>query len=105
MCGSAKKSTIDSITAGPMPVDAAERFGGVGAARGAAQRGEIGEMAREPARVGLADVADAERVEEAVEGDAPPRLDRGEQIARRDFAEAFPFAQAAAGPGRRARRG
>ena len=48
-------------------------------------------MAREAARVGLADMADAEREEEAVEGDRAPRLDRGEQIARRGLAEAVPF--------------
>ena len=55
-------------------------------------------MAGEPARVGLADMANAERVEEAVERDAPARLDRGEQIARGSFAKTVPVRAAAGAP-------
>src|SRR5262249_28150810 len=44
---------------------------------------------REHARRGLADVADAERVEEALERDIAPCLDRAEQISHRGLAVAF----------------
>ena len=69
-----------------------KRLGRVVAARRRAQGVEIAEMAGEPARVGFADMADAERIEKAVEDNGSPRLDRGEEIARRGLAEPFPFA-------------
>ena len=86
-----------------MPSMPRQRLGRVRRLRRGAQRGEIAEMAREPARIGLADMADAERVEEAVERDRAPRLDRREQIARRGLAEAFPFLQRRRALRRRAR--
>jgi len=67
---------------------------GLGIYRRRAQRGEIAEMAREAPRIGFPDMADAERVEEAVNGDFAPRLDRSEQIAGRDLAKALAFAEA-----------
>ena len=77
-------------------------FSAIAAAR---KRGEIAEMAREPARVGLADMTDAEREQKAVEGDGPPRLDRGEQVARRGRAKAVPFLELRRAYRRRAQRG
>ncbi len=58
---------------------------------------ETGVMERLPAAVaarqrhrrGLADMADAERVDEPLQRNLAPRLDGGEQIAHRGFAETF----------------
>ena len=50
-------------------------------------------MARQAPRIGLADMANAERIEEAVESDRAARVDGVEEVARRQLAEAFPFAQ------------
>ena len=66
------------------------------------KRVERAEVAREAPRIGLADMADAERKEEAVERRVPPRFDRGEKIAHRSLAETFPFAQVGCGFARRA---
>ena len=46
-------------------------------------------MARQQPRVGLADVADAEPIDHAVERNLAPRVDGVEQVAHRDFAVAF----------------
>ena len=53
--------------------------------------GEAAVMPRQQARVGLADAADAERVDEALQRNVPPRLDRARQVARRHLAPAFAF--------------
>ena len=82
--GDGRTDAVDRVDLGPA----------LGAERRRAQRGEIAEMAREAAGVGFADMADAERIEEAVDGDGPPRLDRREEIARREFAKAFALAEA-----------
>ena len=74
-------------------LDGAKLLRRVRSAGGGAQRLPIAEMTREPARVGLADMADAEREQEAVQRDRAPRVDGGEEVARRSFAKAFPFAQ------------
>src|SRR5580658_661028 len=50
-------------------------------------------MAREAPRVGLADMANAERIEEAVERDRAARVDGVEQVARRSLAKTLPFTQ------------
>ena len=50
-------------------------------------------MACEPARIGLADMANPERKEEAVEGDGASCVDGGEEVVRRGLAEPFPFPQ------------
>src|ERR1700722_6453210 len=50
-------------------------------------------MAREAPRIGLADVADSKRIEEAVERNRPPRVDGVEQVAGRSLAESLPLAQ------------
>ena len=53
------------------------------------------EMPRELLRGRFADMADAERIDEAVECDLATRGDRGEKIARARLAEAFALHQAA----------
>src|SRR5271170_6487436 len=50
-------------------------------------------MAREAPGIGLADMADSKRIEEAVERDRPPHVDGVEQVARRDLTESLPLAQ------------
>src|SRR5271155_711042 len=50
---------------------------------GGAQRLPVAEMTRQPPRVGLADMANAERIKEAVERDRAARVDGVEQVARR----------------------
>ena len=50
-------------------------------------------MARQAPRIGLADMANAERIEETVERDRAARVDGVEEVARRSLAEAFPLAQ------------
>ncbi len=51
---------------------------------------ETAVVAREQAGIGLADAADAERVDEARERDAAARRDRQREVARRGFAPALP---------------
>ena len=46
-------------------------------------------MAGEQPRRRLADLRDAERIDEPVERDAPPLVDRGHQVAGAEFAPAF----------------
>src|SRR5947209_8537889 len=46
-------------------------------------------MARETSPIGLADMPDAERIDEAVERRMPARFDRGEEVAHRRLAIAF----------------
>ena len=60
-------------------------------------------MAGEAARVGLADMPDAKREQEPVEGDGPAGVDRVEQIPDRRFAEAFPVLERRAALRRRGR--
>src|ERR1700722_8153072 len=50
-------------------------------------------MAREAPRIGFADMADAKRIEEAVERNRPARVDGVEQVAGRSLAESLPLAQ------------
>ena len=91
--GSAKKSAIASATTGPIPPIAGQFFRRVLGPRSGAQGFPVAEMARQAPRVGLADMADAKRIEEAVERNRPARVDGVEQIAGRSLAETFPFAQ------------
>ena len=93
MCGSTKKSTTPSATTGPMPSMPENSSIACAAVAALRKRLDVAEMAREPARIGLADMANAERIEEAVEDDAAPRLDRLEEIARRGLAEAVPLGE------------
>ena len=60
---------------------------------GVAQRGEIAKVARQAARIGLANMAYAERIDEAIDRNRATRLDRREYVARRDFAKALALAQ------------
>src|SRR5579871_1874636 len=77
----------------PDALDRREFLRCAGAARRGPQMLPVAEMARQPARVRLADAADAERVQEPVQRDRPARVDRFEEIAHGDFAEPLPFAQ------------
>ena len=52
-------------------------------------------MPRQQPRRRLADLRDAERVDEAVERDPPPLVDRGDQLAGADLAPAFALGDAA----------
>ncbi len=54
-----------------------------------AQRLDRAKVARQQPRIGLADVADAERIDQPVERNLAPRVDGVEQVAHRDFAIAF----------------
>ena len=54
-----------------------------------AQRFDRSVMAREQLRVGLADMADAERENQPVERDGAPRLDSREEVAHGKIAEPF----------------
>jgi hypothetical protein len=49
--------------------------------------------ARQRERGGVADMADAERIDETVERDLPPRANGGKQVAHRRLAVAFLFLQ------------
>src|SRR4051812_40207920 len=69
----------------PDPVDRGElgdrlRFVRAGAAPHVTQGVDRAEMAGEQPGIRLADMADAERIDEPVETDLPARLDRGEQV-------------------------
>src|SRR5208282_6247524 len=77
----------------PNSIDPRQFLGGVGSARGGAQSLPLAEMARQAPRVGLADMANAQRIEETVERDRAARVDRVEQVARRSLAETLPFTQ------------
>ena len=57
---------------------------------------DASEMPRQHLGVGLADMADAEREDEAVERHAAPRLDGGEEVAHRGLAVALAVVAAAA---------
>src|SRR5208283_2227568 len=57
--------------------------------RGVAEFLETVEVASESARIGLADMAYSERMDEAIDRHAAPRLDRREEIAHRGLAEAL----------------
>ena len=91
MCSSPKKRTIASPTTGPIPpmpsISASASLVAAGRRRRRfAQRVERAEVAREQPRIGLADMADAERVDEAVQVDLAARLDRPHQVADADVA-------------------
>ena len=58
-------------------------------ARGDAKSVEGAEMARQEARIGLADMSDAERVDEARERDRAARVDRREEVLRARLAPAL----------------
>ena len=60
-------------------------------ARRSTKRVECSEMPREPSRIRFADAPDAERIDEAVECDLAPLLDRREQVAHRSLAEPLPL--------------
>ncbi len=75
------------------PIDTDELFARLAAGlrlpRRFAQRFETLESPRQPDGVGLADMANAESINETVQHDLAPRLDGVEQLSRREFSEAF----------------
>src|SRR5262249_26862940 len=74
-------------------LDQGELFRCVFRPRGGPQRRPVPEMAREAEGVGLADVANAERIEEAVKRDRATRVNGAEEVTRRSLAEPLPFAE------------
>jgi hypothetical protein len=88
LCSSAKNSTSASATVGPTPSIASSSCqatrsspSGFSAARHRRLQGlERAVMARQQSRIGLADMADAEREDEAVERGLAPVVDRLEQL-------------------------
>src|SRR6185437_4050348 len=52
---------------------------------------EAAVVPRQQPRIGLADATDAKRVNEPIERNAAPCLDRPREVARRDLAPAFAF--------------
>ena len=73
--GHDRADPLDAVDLGERGFVAVRGGGG-----GLAERIEVAKVARQQPRIGLADMADAERVDEAVELDLATRLDRAHQI-------------------------